>query len=374
MKSSATTSMGGIMPKITIKGEHAHDLEKLKGLLASNARAFCTKLFPNGKCVGKEYVVGSLGGEPGKSLKICLTGEKTGLWKDFATGESGNNLLDLLHKVRGGNFHDACLAVSKWLRHQENFYEFGDTKTAKREVFMPAGRDKKPKHHPFNDLQKGNNCDILQLSRTLEIDMDGLKLAQEDGILKFFDHPVNGRCWTVVDKNHYVRQDRRLDGKPFIFKDGSTGKGRTIGSPSWPIGIPTDKPLIMLMEGSSDILAAYSIISKDGKEKHVSPVAILGAFNSIHPNALQYFTDKFALLLPDNDYAGLSGMHRWAEQLDGIVAVNVVYDYSKLLRDDGKPVKDLRDFLRVKRDQLGGEKIKSPLVSFILCLKNISEE
>jgi hypothetical protein len=49
------------MPKITIEKEHAHDLEKLKGLLASCAREFCTKLFPNGKCVGKEYVVGSLG-------------------------------------------------------------------------------------------------------------------------------------------------------------------------------------------------------------------------------------------------------------------------------------------------------------------------
>jgi hypothetical protein len=152
------------MTEITIKGEHAHDLEKLKGMLASSAREFCAYLFPNGKYVGGEYVVSSLAGEPGKSLKICLTGEKTGLWKDFATGESGNNLLDLLHKVMGGNFFDACMAATKWLRFQENFYEFGNTKTAKREVFIPEGRDEKPKHHPFNDLQKGNNCDILQLS------------------------------------------------------------------------------------------------------------------------------------------------------------------------------------------------------------------
>ncbi|MDR1457444.1 MAG: hypothetical protein LBI47_01160, partial [Puniceicoccales bacterium] len=313
------------MTEITIKGEHAHDLEKLKGMLASSAREFCTKLFPNGKCVGKEYVVGSLGGEPGESLKICVVGEKTGLWKDFATGESGNNLLDLLHKVRGGDFYGACETATKWLRFQENFYEFGNMKITKREICMPEGRDKKLKRHPFNDLQKGNNCDILQLSRTLEIEVNGLRLAHEDGILKFFDHPANGRCWTVVDKNHYVRQDRRLDGKPFIFKDGSTAKGRTIGSPSWPIGIPTDKPIIMLVEGSSDILAAYSIISGDGMEKRVSPVARLGAFNIINPNALQYFTDKCALLVPDNDYAGLAGMGRWAEQLDGITAIQAIY-------------------------------------------------
>jgi hypothetical protein len=54
-------------------------------------------------------------------------------------------------------------------------------------------------------------------------------------------------------------------------------------------------------------------------ETKASPVAMLGAFNSIHPNALQYFTDKCALLVPDNDYAGLAGVNRWAEQLDGIM-------------------------------------------------------
>jgi hypothetical protein len=27
-----------------------------------------------------------------------------------------------------------------------------------------------------------------------------------------------------------------LDGKPFVFADGSTGKGRTVGSPSYPVG------------------------------------------------------------------------------------------------------------------------------------------
>jgi hypothetical protein len=354
------------MTEITIKGEHVHDLAKLKGLLASDARAFCTNLFPNGKCVGKEYVV---------SLKICVGGEKTGLWKDFATGESGNNLLDLLYRLRGGDFYDACEIASKWLRCQENFYEFGDTKTAKREVFIPEGRDEKPKYHPFNDLQKGNSCDILQLSRTLEIEVNGLKLAHEDGILKFFDHPVNGRCWTVVDKNHYVRQDRRLDGKPFIFKDGSTGKGPTIGSPSWPIGIPTDKPLIMLVEGSSDILAAYSIISKDSMEKRASPVAMLGAFNSIHPNALQYFTDKFTLLVPDNDYAGLTGMSHWGKQLDGITGISFVCNYSKLLRNDGQPVKDLRDFL--KTDDYQWREIlnkQCPLATFILYLRKLNEK
>jgi twinkle protein len=62
-----------------------------------------------------------LGGEPGKSLKICLTGEKVGIWKDFATGESGNNLLDLLSKVRCGDFGAACKEAANWLNDPERY-------------------------------------------------------------------------------------------------------------------------------------------------------------------------------------------------------------------------------------------------------------
>ncbi|MDR1255860.1 MAG: hypothetical protein LBJ94_02985 [Puniceicoccales bacterium] len=38
------------------------------------------------------------------STKICTCGDKSGVWKDFATGESGDNLLDLLYKARSGDF------------------------------------------------------------------------------------------------------------------------------------------------------------------------------------------------------------------------------------------------------------------------------
>ncbi|MDR2628751.1 MAG: hypothetical protein LBC30_02040 [Puniceicoccales bacterium] len=50
-----------------------------------------------------------------EDLKICMTGEKTGMWKDFATKESGNNLLDLLCKMRGGDFRAACEEAANWL-------------------------------------------------------------------------------------------------------------------------------------------------------------------------------------------------------------------------------------------------------------------
>ena len=55
--------------------------------------------FPNGKREGQEWRVGSLEGEVGKSLGICLSGNKSGVWSDFATGESGD-LLDLWMRIQ----------------------------------------------------------------------------------------------------------------------------------------------------------------------------------------------------------------------------------------------------------------------------------
>jgi hypothetical protein len=202
----------------------------------------------------------------------------------------------------------------------------------------------------------------------------GLLLAEEEGALRFFNHPGNGRCWSIMDRKHFVRQDRRLDGLPFVFLDGTTAKARTIGTPSWPIGIPTAKEFIILCEGSSDFLAAYSLAHTESAEAWAAPVAILGASNTIHPHALQYFKGKHVLGFPDYDLAGINGMARWRKQLDGIAATFRVFNYSRLVRDDSRPVNDLRDFLRVDGHQWEDEEIRHPLASFIYPLKRNQEK
>jgi hypothetical protein len=65
-----------------------YDIELLKLDLACSIRSFCLYFFPNGKYVGKEYGVGSLGGEPGKSLKICITGERPACGKTLLPGKA----------------------------------------------------------------------------------------------------------------------------------------------------------------------------------------------------------------------------------------------------------------------------------------------
>jgi hypothetical protein len=95
-------------------------------------------------------------------------------------------------------------------------------------------------------------------------------------------------------------------------------------------------------------------------------VTILGASNVIYPDALQYFRDKRVLGFPDYDAAGITGMAHWRKQLKGIAAEFEVFGYSGMVRDDGQPVKDLRDFLHIDVDQWEQSlAIRYPLGSFL---------
>lgn len=69
-------------------------------MLARSAETWAAILLPNGKRQGHEWRCGGIGGEAGESLGVHLTGQKAGVWCDFASGESGD-MLDLWAAVRG---------------------------------------------------------------------------------------------------------------------------------------------------------------------------------------------------------------------------------------------------------------------------------
>ncbi len=83
-------------------------------LLAERAEQVCRELLPAGKTKGHEYEVGSTDGEFGKSLKVRLEGNKTGVWSDFGTGQSGD-LLDLWASVRHLGIHEAMTQAKTFL-------------------------------------------------------------------------------------------------------------------------------------------------------------------------------------------------------------------------------------------------------------------
>ena len=88
-----------------------HTFSSISALLAQRAEDVCRHLLPDGKREGHEWHCGSLGGEPGTSLKVELTNLFAGKWVDWATGQKGD-LLDLFK-----------LAQNRYISTQEAFYE-----------------------------------------------------------------------------------------------------------------------------------------------------------------------------------------------------------------------------------------------------------
>jgi hypothetical protein len=83
--------------------------------LAARDRELCTQLFPHGVIEGHEYCVGSLAGEPGRSLKIHLGGGRSGVWCDFATGETGDALDLVAQAMFRGDKRQALAWSRSWL-------------------------------------------------------------------------------------------------------------------------------------------------------------------------------------------------------------------------------------------------------------------
>src|SRR5437763_1797743 len=92
------------------------DAQGVKQLLRERVADLAQYLFPNGHREGVHWCVGSIEGEPGKSFDICITGEKAGLWGDFAeSGKHSRSLLDLWMQARNVDFKTALREAAEWL-------------------------------------------------------------------------------------------------------------------------------------------------------------------------------------------------------------------------------------------------------------------
>ena len=94
----------------------------IAALLAKQADSVASMLLPGGKRVGNEYRAGDTTGGNGKSLGVHLSGEKAGVWCDFATGETGD-LLDLWCSARGITLPAALTEAKAYLGVKAPNYE-----------------------------------------------------------------------------------------------------------------------------------------------------------------------------------------------------------------------------------------------------------
>jgi hypothetical protein len=111
------------------------DFKAIAERLRTDARRNLEEWFPAGRMVGKsEFGIGSVNGEPGKSLLVNIT---TGIWKDYASGIGGHDLIALYAESRKMKMSDAA----------KQFAGAGDM-TAD-EIYMPGQEDPVPDHSKF---------------------------------------------------------------------------------------------------------------------------------------------------------------------------------------------------------------------------------
>ena len=94
--------------------------EEIKQGLAGRAEEFARWLFLSGRKELHNWRVGSLNGEKGQSFALCIEGAKIGVFKDFATGEGGDNLIELFAQARSVSFKEALRACAEWLAERRS--------------------------------------------------------------------------------------------------------------------------------------------------------------------------------------------------------------------------------------------------------------
>jgi twinkle protein len=205
--------------------------------LAENVESVCWYLFPKGKREGQEWRVGSIDGEAGKSLGIHLSGNKAGVWSDFATGESGD-LIGLWMKSHGVTLKEAMQEASDYLGiYKPRFHS------------KPKKQYKKPAKPKCSTPKNGSQV-YSYLSEERKLSAETIKAYQ------------------VGDSSDSIIFPFMRDGEPVMIKRlrlDRTGRKKDIRPTSadqepclfgWQ-AIPENARSITITEGEIDAMSAY---------------------------------------------------------------------------------------------------------------------
>ncbi len=274
------------------------------------------------------------------SLSVYDEGRK---WKDHASGQGGDVC----------DFLAAALNVSNAVAARRLIELAGALPaTAQRKVTPKACdvADRRAKRATWPVFEQGTKAEWRALAALRGLSVEAVRLASERGLLWFTDSR-EGRAWIVSDSRRINAQARRMNGKPW---ERVKAKAWTLpgSEAAWPVGLRESESFlsIAVVEGGPDLLAAFHHAWASDCERDVAPVAMLGASNGIHPEALPLFAGKRVRLFPHADEAGERAARRWARTLANAGAAVDAFIPSGLNQSDGKPVKDLNDLALVSAD------------------------
>ena len=264
---------------------------------------------------------------------------------DFATGDKGD-VVTFWARATGLPLSDAC----------KSFIEYAGTGrsdiTPITRITSPASPPAERQKPSLPPMQRGDHKRLQVLASFRKVSVEGLQLADERGLLHFaMLHNLS--AWLVTDAERVNAQARRMDGGLWRHLS-EPAKAWTLPGcwAAWPIGIQEAQPfpVIALVEGAPDLLAAHHFIYAEERERDVAAVCITGATMNIHADALPLFTGKRVRIFPHLDDAGRKAAERWTAQLESVNADVDCYDLSGIPIVSGGRVGDLNDLSSMDAD------------------------
>jgi len=176
----------------------------------------------------------------------------------------------------------------------------------------------------------------------------GIMLAGDQGLLRFGQYATHGQqfdCWFTTDKARHCVIARRMDGHALPTGGGGAKAKFLQGSnPAWPIGIIEARqfPVILLVEGGPDGLAASAAIMEEKRWQDAAVVVMASSSPAIHPKALPHFDGKRVRIFADDGHAGEQASQKWQGQLIQAGADVDIFSFANVTG-----VMDLEEFMRL---------------------------
>lgn len=280
---------------------------------------------------------------PDKRASFSITRDGQA-FHDFATGDKGD-VITFWARATGLPVTDAC----------KSFIEYAGTGRSSlipiTRIISPATPQPEQRQKPvLPPMQRGDLKRLQVLAQFRKLSVEGLQLADERDLLHFATLKILS-AWIVTDSERVNAQARRMDGGLWQHLDA---KAWTLPGcwAAWPIGIQEAQsfPVIALVEGAPDLLAAHHFIYAEERERDVAAVAMLGASQRIHESALPLFTGKRVRIFPHLDKAGADAAQRWTAQLESVNADVDCFDLSGIPVASGGRVADLNDLSSMDAD------------------------
>ena len=223
--------------------------KEINSLLAGKIHEVCSILFPQGKVVANNYEVGSINGESGQSMKISLSGNNLGGFKDFASDESGD-LIEMWMLGKGLSFPEAMKEIKSFLGILDDYSgHIGkltqSNRTPKKLPVLPKYDliDQNPKWCKFLDKRKISP----HTAKAFNIGVYKDKL--------FFPHYFDGKPLM-----YHTRDYKKDENGAYIKKDGKLIKDfQTNSNPLYCLwgwdGIKNSDRYVVITEGRIDALS-----------------------------------------------------------------------------------------------------------------------